>query len=608
MNGDFDYKLEQTPHRPGVYLMKDDRGCIIYIGKARDLKKRLASYFKSPCRNDIKTGVLIKKIASFDIIITASEKEALILESNLIKRHRPRYNVILKDDKRYPSLRLDLRDPYPKLDVVRKIKKDGALYFGPYSSASAVRQTLKFVNKTFKLRKCKKKDYRSQTRPCLHCQMQGCLAPCCMDVDRGVYEDMVKEAVLFLKGRAPQLVKKIEREMGAAAIKQDFEKAAVLRDKLFAVQKTIEKQVVVATDFKDRDVFGLACQDGVALITLLFVRGGFLQGTRHFNFDHILSGPAEIIEAFLRQYYEGTPFIPKEILLPVALEDAISLEDWLKAIKGSKVRIHWPQRGEKKRLVEMAAQNAGSKLEEVLSNQARNQALLLKLKQRLGLKRLPMHMECFDNSNISGTEPVAGMVVFKNGQPDKASYRTYRLESIGEPDDYAFMREVLTRRFGKGEGAKPWPDLLVVDGGKGQLNIALDVIRQFDLGGAFDIIGIAKKDVHKGEPEDKIFKPGRANPVNLGSDRSLLLLLQWIRDEAHRVAVSFHRRRRTKSGMTSVLDGIPGIGAKRKGALLAHFGSIKRIQAASLEELSALPGMNQRVAATLKKHLADGII
>jgi excinuclease ABC subunit C len=429
-----------------------------------------------------------------------------------------------------------------------------------------------------------------------------------MDVDRELYEDMVKEAVLFLKGRAPQLVKKIETDMQAAAASQDFEKAAVLRDKMFAVQKTIEKQVVVATDFTDRDVFGISQRDGRAMITMLFVRGGFLQGSRNFSFDQLFSGPIEMLDAFLRQYYEKTPFVPQEILVPVKLEDAAVLEDWLKMVKKAKVRIHWPQRGEKKRLLEMATQNADSKLKEVLSHQARNQELLLKLKQRLKLKRLPAHIECFDNSNISGTEPVAGMVVFKDAQPDRASYRTYRLKHTGAPDDYAFMREVLTRRFSKGEDAKPLPDLLVVDGGKGQLNIALNVIRQFNLEGAFDLIGIAKKDVYKGEPEDKIFKPGQVNPVNLDKDHSLLLLIQRIRDEAHRVAVSFHRRRRARSAVTSVLDGIPGVGAKRKSVLLEHFGSIKKIQAASLKDLGELPGMNQRVAATLKKELNDDVI
>ncbi|MEJ2521102.1 MAG: excinuclease ABC subunit UvrC, partial [Desulfuromonadales bacterium] len=308
--------LPHLPDEPGVYLMRDAAGAVIYVGKARSLRKRLSSYFSGSGRPDIKTAVLVKKIADIETIVTASEKEALILESNLIKRHRPRYNVILKDDKRYPSLRLDVTHPYPRLSIVRKPKKDGALYFGPYASAHAVRQTLKIINKTFKLRKCTDREFTIRTRPCLHCQMQGCLAPCCRDVNREEYTEMVREVVLFLKGRTPDLIRKIKAEMVAAAVRQDFEKAARLRDKMFALERTVEKQVVVATDVKDRDVIACARSAGLSLVMLLFVRGGFLIGSRTFNFTAPIADDMELMSAFIRQYYETAQFIPNEILVP----------------------------------------------------------------------------------------------------------------------------------------------------------------------------------------------------------------------------------------------------------------------------------------------------
>jgi len=599
-------KLSGVSSDPGVYLMKNKAGKVIYVGKASNLKKRLTSYFKTPDsrKPDLKTQVLITKISTFDTLITASEQEALILESNLIKRYRPRYNVILKDDKRYLSLRLDVKNPYPSLSLVRKIANDGALYFGPFASSQAVRRTLKFINKTFNLRKCKTRDLKNRSRPCLNYQMGTCLAPCCFEVDESVYTENVKEVILFLKGRTPDLIRKIKQEMNAAALVQEYEKAALLRDKFFALEKTLEKQVAVTTDLVDRDILAIVKGPDFSLITLLFVRGGFLLGNLHFTFKEAISSDEEIIGAFLRQYYENARFVPKEILVPIVLEDTALFEEWLKSLKKEKVSIFRPVRGEKARLVEMAVQNAKNELENRIASDSADRDILSRLQMRLKISSLPTRIECFDISNISGTDPVASMVVFENGKPHKSSYRKYRIKTVEGPDDYACMYEVLKRRYGKGERSRPFPDLLMVDGGKGQINIAVSVLKELNIEADFEIIGIAKKDETKGETEDKIYKPGRANPVNLGREGDLLFLLQRIRDEAHRFAITFHRKRRTKRSITSALDAVPGIGQKRKKTLLKHFGSIKKIRAATLEELSALPGMNRKAAEAVRQRLA----
>jgi excinuclease ABC subunit C len=598
-------KLSRVSSGPGVYLMRDAVGEIIYIGKARNLKKRLASYFTKPVQPDIKTSVLVKKIESFDTILTASEKEALILESNLIKRYKPRYNVFLKDDKRYPSIRLDTSHPYPKLTIIRKIKNDGSMYFGPFVSSQAVRQTLKMINKTFKLRKCKARDFKTRTRPCLNSQMQRCLAPCCNDVDRDVYLEIVKEVILFLKGSTSDLIQKVKKEMISAADNQDYETASSLRDKMFALEKIVEKQVVVSADFIDRDVIGIAGSYELSLITVLIVRGGLLIGTRSFTFSETLSTHAEIVGTFIRQYYEKEHFIPREILTPISLEDSALIEECLKNIKGKKVSIMWPRRGEKARLLEMAYRNADISLKEETASLSTDMKMLARLQKRIKISRLPERIECFDNSNISGKDPVAGMVVFEKGKSKKSSYRLYKINKVYKNDDYAHMDEVLRRRFGKGDKAKPYPDLLVVDGGKGQLNIAVSVVKDIKIEGKFDIIGIAKKDEKKGEMQDKIYKPGRVNPVNFGKEADLLLFLQRVRDEAHRFAVSFHRKRRGKSSMRSVLDTIPGIGKKRKQNLLKHFKSIKKIRAATVEELKAVAGMNRKASEEVASRLGS---
>ena len=600
MEVDPDKKLSMVSSRPGVYIMKNARGKVVYVGKAGNLHKRISSYFMRPAQQDNKTKALVDKISTFETIITKTEKEALILESTLIKQYKPRYNVVLKDDKRYPCLRLNINQSYPSLSIVRKINKNGSIYFGPFTSSQAVRQTLNIINKTFKLRKCKTKEFKNRSRPCLNFQIKACLAPCCLNVDKNAYNKIVKEVTQFLKGKTPKLINRIKKEMSIAAEALEFERAAALRDKMSALEKTLEKQVVVATDFIDRDILGIAGTDKSSLITLLFIRGGCLLGMRHFSFSETMSTNAELIGSFIRQYYEKSPFIPKEILVPISIENTYLLEDWLQSIKGKKVNIIHPKQGKKVRLIKMASLNAENRLKEQIASLADESDLLVRLQRRLKMDRVPKRIECFDNSNISGKEPVAGMVVFEQAKPKKSSYRKYKIKGVFKPDDYACMYEVLKRRYAKRKTVMLYPDALLVDGGKGQLNIAATVIKELKLEGKFSIIGIAKKDKKKGEITDKIYLPGRVNPIDFSREGDLLLFLQRIRDEAHRFAISFHRKRRGKASLHSVLDTIPSVGKKRKAILLKHFKSIKKIQVATIEQLSALPGISNAVAKAVK--------
>jgi excinuclease ABC subunit C len=578
--------------------MKDVDGRVIYVGKAKQLKKRLASYFARTVQADPKTRTLVARIADFETIITASEKEALLLESNLIKRHRPRYNVVLKDDKRYPVLRLDIRHPYPNLSIGRKIMPDSALYFGPYASAQAARETLKIINKTFKLRKCKNREFGNRTRPCLHHQMGACYGPCCLDVDPGFYAEIVNEVVLFLKGRTPELIKTIRQTMQQAAAELAFEQAAQLRDKMVALEKSLEKQRAVAADRGDRDILSVVMENGLVVVTVLSVRSGYLHGCRNFEFTESASEPAEILSAFIRQYYEQAVTPPAEILVQYLPEDRDLLEEWFRSQRRQKVKILFPQRGDKKRLVEMANQNAVKTLRERLVARRNNAEMLQRLQDRLKMNRRPRRIECFDNSNLGGTAAVAGMVVFENGRAKKADYRKFKIQSAGVPDDYGAMFEILSRRF-RNHPEWPLPDLLLIDGGKGQLNVALAVIRALGMEAQLEVAAIAKKDESKGEAHDKIYRPQRANPVNLDKDEALRLYLQRIRDEAHRFAIRFHRQRRSKAATASILDGIPGIGPRRRRLLMRTFGSIDKLRTAPPEMLSALPGMDSKAAANL---------
>ncbi len=603
MNQTLQEKYSQSPHSPGVYLMKNAGGKIIYVGKAKDLKKRLASYFISKQQPDTKTAALIEMITSFDLVITASDHEAFILEANLIKEHNPKYNVILKDGKNYPLLRIDMNEPYPAIQRVRNIKNDHALYFGPYSSALSVKRTLKQIQKIFKLRKCQNTQFKNRSRPCLNYQIKACLGLCCNAVESSEYKKQVKDAILFLRGKSGQVVKRLGAEMRVHAGVQEFEKAAQKRDTIFAIENIMEKQVVVCPDMKDRDVMGLAWNKGKAVVTVLMVRSGLLIDTVHYPLDLGFKIPDEVLAAFVDQYYGKTRFLPTFVLLSQRIENSKEIEERLTQSLGKRVKVHFPERGEKKRLVNMALVNASQELEKILLKEKEEQASLVLLKSLMGMETLPRRIECFDNSNISGQDPVSSMVVFTNGRPDKSAYRKYIIKDITFQDDYAYMYQVLERRFSKTKEEMDWPDLLVVDGGKGQLGMALAVLADLGMDRSFALAGLAKRDKAKGELFDKIYVPGRSNPLNIGQAKKALYLLERIRDEAHRFAITFQRKRREKRGVFSILDSIPGLGPKKKKMLLTQYKGIGNMKKASLEELSSLPGITGKLAKNLLKEL-----
>ena len=595
----FAEKYLQAPHTPGVYLMKDAKAKIIYVGKAKDLKKRLGSYFAKQAHTDGKTAALLAMVRDFDLIITASDHEAFILESNLIKAHRPRYNVLLKDGKNYPLLRIDMHTPFPAIQRVRKIKNDHALYFGPYSSSGSVTRTLRHIQKIFRLRKCRDTQFKNRSRPCLNYQIKECTGPCCQKVDEAAYMQQVKDAVLFLKGKPGQVMHKLKTQMQAHADAREFEQAAQKRDALFAITNIMEKQVVVSTDMKDRDVMGLAAREGMAVVTVMLVRSGRLVDTVHYPLDPGFRENDEILRAFLWQYYGKTRFLPDEVLVDRDVENLGALASVLREKKEKKVKVHVPVRGEKRRLVEMACVNAGRELEKLLVKEAAARSALTMLQSLLQMDRLPDRIECFDNSSLAGKDPVSSMAVFTRGRPDKSAYRRYIIQDMDQPDDYACMTQVLTRRFSQPEQEMPWPDLLVVDGGKGQLGMAVSVLRQLGLQDRFAVAGLAKKDEAKGEDLDKIYIPGRANPVNTTSAKKALFLLQQVRDEAHRFAVTFQRRRREKRGSLSVFDTVSGIGPKKKKQLLIRFKGVENLKNASVEEIASVPGITTDLARKL---------
>ncbi len=593
-------KYAHAPTTPGVYLMKNHAGKIIYVGKAKNLKKRLSSYFVRQNNHDPKTLALIDMIKDFDLVITKSDHEAFILESNLIKQYRPKYNIILKDGKNYPLLRIDMAKEYPAIEQVRRIKKnDTALYFGPYSSSRSMRRTLGQIQKIFRLRKCRDSQFSNRSRPCLNFQIKTCSGPCCQIIGMEAYRESVKDAILFLRGRSGQVIKKLKTQMTERAKAQEFEQAAQIRDTIFAIERALEKQVAVSPDMEDRDVIGMAQKNGSAVITVMKVRSGMLIDSAHFPVDMGFREVSEILSAFLRQYYEPLRFFPSSILLDRHLEDMESLEQSLKQRKKGRVHIHVPMRGEKKHLVDMALRNATEELEKILTREKQDQVVLKMLQKLLGMDHLPLRMECFDNSNMAGQDPVSSMAVFTNGRPDKGAYRKYIVRDIPFQDDYAYMFQTLERRFSKDETQMPWPDLLVVDGGKGQLNMALSVLRELGMEDRFAVAGLAKKDAEKGETADKIYLPGRSNPLNTSQAPKALFLLEQIRDEAHRFAITFQRKRREKRGITSGLDDIPGIGPQRKKMLLKTFQGIKNLRSASVEELCALPGINRTIAENI---------
>ena len=593
-------KLKLLPDKPGVYIMKNAEGRIIYVGKAIVLKNRVRQYFQSGKNHTPKVRAMVSHIADFEIIMTASEVEALILECNLIKKHRPRYNISLKDDKSYPYVKVTLQEDFPRVFITRRILKDGARYFGPYTNATAVHESLKLLRRLFPLRTCK----HLQERPCLEYHIKRCLAPCAGKVEKGDYDAMIRAVLLFLEGRTEDVEKELQLRMEQAAESFHFEIAARLRDQLLAVRKVAEKQNIV-TGSGDQDAIGLARSEIGVVVQVFMIRGGKMIGREHF----LLQGSedesdGQVLAAFLQQYYHRATFIPREILLPLEIPQTEQelLEKWLSAKKQkAKVQLILPQRGTKKDIVDMATSNAEKYLHDEAARikQANDQTLgaVEELGRYLGLPKPPDRMECFDISHNQGSETVASMVVFEGGLPKKSDYRRFKIQSTeGKPDDFLSMREVTTRRY-VDLPEEELPDLIIIDGGKGQLSSALEIIRNVAGHKKVPVVGLAKQ-------FELVFTEGNPEPVVLPRHSQALYLIQRIRDEAHRFAITYHRKLRGKRNLVSVLDHIVGIGPKRRQALWSHFGSINKIKAATVEELAMAPGMNKPAAEAVYNFFA----
>jgi excinuclease ABC subunit C len=587
-------KALAMPSTPGVYLMKDADGRVIYVGKAKILPKRVSAYFqKHP--DSMKTARLVARVHDVDCLVTDTEQDALILENNLIKKHRPKYNVVLRDDKTYPSLRLSVQEPYPRLEVVRRIARDGAMYFGPFSSASAMRQTLRTIKTLFPLRQCR--NLKPQQRPCLNYQLGRCLGVCAGKADPAAYRAVVDEVILFFKGKNKALTDALRQRMKDAAGRLDFETAAKYRDRLAAIERTLERQHVVSTAHQDLDVFGLAQDRGQTAAVVMFVRRGALLGRKVVSLDAGDAAEPEILAQLLIQYYSADRLIPPFILTPVEVNDHDLIQDWLREMRGKSVKLLTPARGEKREMIDLARENAVNALEEKRRAADLAGDALIDLKTRLHLPEAPRRIECFDMSNLRGEAAVGAMVVLEEGRWAKQDYRRYRIKNASGLDDYGMMAEVLQRRLSKDD--PPQPDLLLLDGGRGQLSVVQAVIKDLGVTDPPPLAGLAKG--RNGEA-DKVWLPGRKNPVDFKPGAPGLLLLMRIRDEAHRYVQDYHHRLRARQAAQSALDEIPGVGPARRKALLQHFGAINKIKKASLEDLSQVKGLPQKAAQAVYDH------
>ena len=611
-------QVRALPEKPGVYIMRDERGDVIYIGKARRLRDRVRSYFGSARALEPKVYALSQAVRNIEHVVTNTEAEALHLEATLVKRHQPIYNVRLKDDKHYPYLKVDVQNPWPRVTITRRVENDGARYFGPYASAGSVRRTLDVVKKLFPWRSCTKEITGNDPRPCLDYYIRRCIAPCTAFCTPEEYREVIDQTVLFLEGRSSEVKQHLQAEMERASDQLEFERAARIRDQLKAVERVTERQQMATTRTLDADVFALARHDDEACVQAFFVRGTVVADTDYFMLDGTQDAiDKEILGAFLAQFYESATYVPRTVLLSVEPEDREYLEAMLHDARGTLVEVRVPERGELRGLVQTAEENARESLRmhhvRWVADRDKTDSALTMLQEELDLPSPPQRIECYDISTIQGTSTVASMVVFKNGQPANGEYRRFRIKTVEGQDDFASMREVLTRRFKKiaerrraelaGETIdlpepSPWdevPDLVIIDGGKGQLGAALDVMRDLGLRDV-PVCGLAKQ-------EEEIFVADVSDSIVLPRTSEALYLVQRIRDEAHRFAITYHRNVRGKAATQSVLDGIPGIGPKRKRALIRKFGSVKNLRAAPVEEIASTVGFTQRLAETVKRSL-----
>ena len=627
--------LQKLPTKPGVYIMKDDKGHILYIGKANNLRSRVRSYFKNSASMSLRIKSMVSLVADIDYIVTKNEIEALILESNLVKKYKPKYNVILRDDKHYPYLRLATEEMYPYLSIVRRVKKDKGMYFGPYASPKSLRKTLKLIHSIFQLRQSRDPlDGRPKRRPCLNYQMGRCLAPCAGYVKKEGYGKMVRDVILFLKRRNDELLNNLKKKMDESSENLRFEEAARTRDQLSAIERTMEKQNIISTSLEDQDVIAIYRNSSKANIQVFFIRSGKIIGDKNFILNQVDEiDDAEILSSFIRQYYNGDVFIPEEIIAEKEIEEIETIKMWLSEKRGGRVEIVVPYRGRKRELIHMAKENAAISLKITLDSADLRMAALKDLKTRLNLNRLPLRIEAFDISTIMGASAVGSMVIFIDGEPAKNEYKRFRIKTVAGMDDYGMMREILYRRYSKlkeglrGQGFKGsseksftqilepsnprtlsvLPDLIIVDGGKGQLNTLNNVLKELSISDA-DAIGIAKGEDRNNPETDTIYltpnsKLRTPNSIRLPSDSSGRHLIQRIRDEAHRFAIKYHRELRDREGIMSELDEIPGIGLKRKRTLLKHFGSLKKIKEASVKELSVILHISEKSALELHERL-----
>jgi len=591
--------IESIPKLPGIYIMKDHRAEILYIGKAKVLRNRVRSYFQNSRNLHPRTRIFLDKVDDIKFLTTKTEAEALILESNFIKKHQPKYNVLLKDDKHYPYLRLTTQEKFPRLEVVRRVKKDKATYFGPYTMVKEVRETIRLIYKIFPLRQSKDKlDDSPMRRPCLNHQMGRCLAPCAGLVSSQDYSEIVQDVSLFLKGKNTTLLKDLKTKMEAASVETRYEEAAVLRDKISAVQTVIDKQKIISTSLEDQDVIAYCSEKDQAMAQVLIIRSGKMLGEKIFKLKSRKEMEEdETLSSFLKQYYADESILPAAVLLPHPIEDADLIASWLSDKKGTCVSIEVPVIGKKRDLIKMAEENASFAMRMESDKGEVGTRSLEELQTALNLKHFPEIIEGFDLSNISGSHAVGSMVVFENALAEKSKYRRYKISTVKGIDDYAMLREVMTRRYSRLlKENVPLPNLILIDGGKGHLNAGHDVLQALNLVDRLDLVCIAKGKFRNNLVTDEVYLPQHKKPVLFHENSPSRFLMQRIRDEAHRFAISYHRKLRGKKTLESPLELIPGIGKKRRLMLLKKFGSLENIQKASLEELLILPGITQLLA------------
>lgn len=615
-----DEELKKLPDQPGVYIMKDKTGEIIYVGKAISLKKRVRQYFQSSSNKTPKVRAMVSHISEFEYIIVDNEVEALILELNLIKKYKPKYNILLRDDKQYPYIKVTINERFPRVMKTRKVLKDGAKYFGPYPSVYAVNDTIEIIRNLYPIRTCNIKfdKYDKKIRPCLNYYIGKCVGPCLGNVDHDKYMDMIEEIIMFLSGKEDKLIEYISEKMKKASENMDFENAAKYRDQINSLNVILEKQKVINTsNVTDQDVIGMAKGVDEVCVQVFFIRSGKIMGREHFILSDTLNDDRkEILSSFIKQFYLGAAYIPKEILIEEEIEDIDTISRWLTEKRGNKVTIHIPKRGEKSELIEMVRKNAMDMLkqysERIIKEKKKDEEALERLRDILDLEEIPNRIEAYDISNISGGNSVGSMVVFEYGRPKKSDYRRFKIKSISTPDDYKSMEEILRRRFTRGikereiadrseidlMGFSNFPDLVMIDGGKGQVNVAIEVLNELNLD--IPVCGLVKDDFHK--TRGIIYNN---EEIHLNIDSAEFRLIYRIQEEAHRFAISYHRSLRSKDMFKSELDGIKGIGDKRKVALLKHFGSIDNIKKASVDELAEVDGMNRAAAESLYNHFKN---